>query len=283
MHTTLTLRAGDWIGEVRPDFSMNLTALSYKGIPLMRTPPSPEALQELPQMYGTPLLMPPNRTCAGQFTFDGKTYHLPINETAHNNHIHGHMLDASFTVVEQAADHVRAEFTDEAATRYPFPFRMVIEDRLNDSGYTRLMRVTNIGHTDMPLVLGFHTTFVAPDFFSVPLGRRWITDEHFIPTGERVSLEADQQIYCDGCCPKGLNTTGFYEMAGNTVVVGDFRYTAEGFDQWILFNGRGGSEYLCVEPQLGPVNGLNMPDGHLRLRPGESADFKITITHCACK
>ena len=57
------------------------------------------------------------------------------------------------------------------------------------------------------------------------------------------------------------------------------RYEAsKEFDHWILFNGGGNKGLLCVEPQLGAVNGLNKPDGHRVMKPGEVLTLWTKIT-----
>ena len=40
----------------------------------------------------------------------------------------------------------------------------------------------------------------------------------------------------------------------------------------------GESGFLCVEPQSGKVNGLNMEDGHTVLAPCEKIKFETRIT-----
>ena len=73
--------------------------------------------------------------------------------------------------------------------------------------------------------------------------------------------------------------SGYYKAGGHTAAVGRFTYTvSEEFDHWVLFNGRGESGLLCVEPQCGAVNGLNIPGGHRVLQPGESLELWTKLT-----
>ena len=56
-----------------------------------------------------------------------------------------------------------------------------------------------------------------------------------------------------------------------TYTVDEFVYTvSENFDHWITWNARGKEDYICLEPQAGKVNGLNIPDGHIVLAPEQS-------------
>ena len=49
------------------------------------------------------------------------------------------------------------------------------------------------------------------------------------------------------------------------------------FDQRVLFNGGGGQGFLCIEPQAGWVNGLNIPGAHKVLKKGQSEVYTMTI------
>ena len=52
---------------------------------------------------------------------------------------------------------------------------------------------------------------------------------------------------------------------------------SDNFDHWILFNGKGEKNLLCVEPQCGAVNGLNMKNGHRILAPQKKISFSCKI------
>ena len=72
----------------------------------------------------------------------------------------------------------------------------------------------------------------------------------------------------------GLGLIGYYLAAGHTAHIGQFSYRcSENYDHWILYNAGGNAGILCVEPQCGAVDGLNIPDGHRILSPGEKEVF----------
>ena len=58
-----------WQAEVLPAYGMNLIRLARSGSELLRTPEGETQLRREPQVYGMPLLLPPNRTAGGAFTF----------------------------------------------------------------------------------------------------------------------------------------------------------------------------------------------------------------------
>lgn len=274
--TTYTLRHQDWSCQICPEYGANVISLRHKDFPILREPASIHALKDTPALYGTPLLLPPNRTAGGRFRFEQQEYVLPINEPLHNNHLHGFLHSTKFQVIARSEDSLTTHFVNHGEV-FPFPFEITMTDTLHPEGYRRTLTITNTGTSAMPLVLAFHTTFTAPDSFLVPIRSCWTTDEHHIPTGEKAMLTPEQQAYQNGCSISGQIIRGFYEASGQTARIGDYLFSAQGFDQWILFNGDGTRGFLCIEPQLGPVNALNSGHYH-RLECGKSYEFTLEIT-----
>jgi len=259
----LRLKAGEWQAEVYPQCGMNLTALTFAGKPIFRTPADEQVLRENLYLYGNPLLMPANRTKDGRFIFCGKVYELPINEPARGNNLHGLMADAPFEVVRQTENEVCAIYQNRGE-RYPFVFDLIITDTLTVQGWRREVKLQ--AKEDMPYTLAFHSTFLEPERFSVPIGRRFVCNENYIPNGEMVPAE-----------PLGKVISGFYEAEKHVAMVEEYLFTvSENFDHWILFNGGGEQGFLCIEPQCGGVNGLNS-NAHRILRGGERDTFTLSL------
>jgi len=258
----LRLSDGDWQAEVRPEFGMNVSALLWQNTPILRAPNDTEALKNDPFLHGIPLLLPANRTKNGEFSFRDRNFSLPLNEPLRHNHIHGLMFDAPFVVTGQTGNTLRAVYQNRGE-RYPFAFDMTITDVIQE-GWRRTVELQAL--EDMPYTLAFHTTFVAPTEFSVPIGCRFVCDENYIPTGETVDAE-----------PLGNVISGFYEAAGHRARMDGFSFTvSKNFDQWVLFNGGGDKGFLCIEPQCGGVNGLNTVE-HRILKAGEREIFTLEI------
>lgn len=272
------LQRGKWRAVVLTGFGMNPVLLRCQSQPVLREPADLDMLKQSPFLYGMPLLFPPNRTRDGKFAFDGVEYSLPINEPEWRNHLHGQYYDAPFQVIAQDRCSLSAQYRS-IGKRFPFPFVLTIADRLEEEGFFRRIELCNTGRRDMPVLLGFHTTFAEPDVFSVPIGGRWETDRRYLPTGRIVSLTPEQAAFRTGCNPHGKKINGFYQSVGGTAKVGDFWYqVSPEFQQWVLFNGDGNQSFLCIEPQTGVVNGLNMPGGYIRLAAGESFFASMSIT-----
>lgn len=257
------LTCGDWQAQVYEEQGMNLTALSWREIPVFRTPNDLKTLKNDPFLYGNPLLFPANRTKNGRFSFKNREFSLPINEPAHNNNLHGQMIDAPFEVV-RCTDREIVGIYRNRGERYPFAFDMTIADVISEMGWKRTITVAAL--EDMPYTLAFHTTFVQPQTFTVPLGDHVIWDEHYIPTGETEPPK-----------PLSESISGYHRAAGLVVTVDDFVFTvSDHFDHWILYNGGGGKGFLCLEPQSGGVNGLNTGECRI-LKAGNKEEFSLTL------
>lgn len=262
----VTIQKGMWKAEIIPDFGMNLISLKYGEKEIMRRPQDMEALEKSPRLHGIPILIPANRTANGTFTFEGKTHTFPINEPLRNNNVHGLMSTAPFTVLSQTEDEITAQYQNRG-DRYPYPFDMTVNVKLTENGLEH--KLTLHALEKMPYTFAYHATFAEPKQFSVPIGRLYVRNERLLPTGEMVAID-----------DLGETFDSFFESVGNTAKLDEFLFTvSENFDSWVLFNSDGKSGFLCVEPQCGMVNGLNIPGGHRVLEAGQEETFTIQITH----
>lgn len=277
MDKIISLQNGHWYAEVVPSCGNNLISLCYDQTEILRKPDSLEALFQRPSLYGLPLLLPANRIDRGRFEFMGKEYELPINEPVRQNHIHGLLKDAPFSIVQLGCDYLVTSFRN-SGIYYPFPFEIKIFDSLTEDGLMRRLELSNIGTMPMPYTLAFHATFVEPHIFAVGIGDRYEVNERHIPTGKMLNKSDTESAYASGFDPHGVPVSGFYTANENTAVIGDFELmVSQLFDNWVLFNGGGNQGYLCIEPQCGAVNGLN--NGRCKvLEPGKQDIFVLTIT-----
>lgn len=171
-----------WEAVICPEYGAALTALTCEGKAVLRSPENMEEWEKSPYLYGNPLLFPPNRTRDGIFSFRGNTYTLPVNEPDKNNHIHGLLFDAPFSVTVRRENELCCSFQN-CGERYPFPFTISFCYKISTHGLKVGLTVKNDGRIAMPLILGFHTTFSEPQSFAVPVKERWEREERFLPTG----------------------------------------------------------------------------------------------------
>ena len=95
------------------------------------------------------------RLTNGSYTYQGKTYQLPI---------HGFAPTAKFTVTEQKTDSVTftLESSEEYYAMYPFQFRFSIRYYLEDAALHAEMKVENLDEKTMYFGLGGHPGINVP-------------------------------------------------------------------------------------------------------------------------
>lgn len=276
---TVALKHGKWVGEICPRLGGNAVSLKYDGEDVLRPLESEEQLEINPYLQGMPILLPANRTYMGRFTFEGKEYSLKVNEPANNASLHGFVHLQSFELTEYGADRATVRYTNRSAEVYPFDFTLSVYYSVDEQGFSARYEIVNDGDGNMPLTFCLHTTFVEPESFCVPIDMCQEKDSHHIPTGRYVELNDGEKEIVTGSRSKGKVISGYYRSCGNIAHVGDYTYSvSDNFDHWIFFNGRGESGLLCVEPQAGAVNGLNIEGGHIVLPPHERIEFTTRIS-----
>lgn len=269
----IILKNGPWYAEIDPNCGANVVRFDWNGEKVLRRPEeSVDAYQ-----FGMPILIPANRTENGCFSFEGKTYQLPVNEPQTPAQLHGLVHDRRFTV-ESASDRQALLSYCSTPDIYPFPFRLTVHYRLEADGIHVSHRLENIGQSNMPYTFCLHTTFQEPAFCKVPLGLEQAHNARYIPTGAYTPLKAQDLLVASGTAPHGKTISGFYRSAGQEAQIGPYRYiVSSNYDHWVLYNAGGYADILCVEPQCGGVNGLNQPNNHRVLAPGESETFDSAI------
>jgi len=115
-----------------------------------------------PYLYGMPILFPVNRISGGSFEFEGREYRFPINEPDTNCHLHGILHETSFKLIRKETDMILCRY--EATADSPYldfchSFIIDIEYRLSGDGFTHTTCIKNTSNNNMPVMIGFHTTF----------------------------------------------------------------------------------------------------------------------------
>lgn len=272
------LNAGDWQVAIDPDYGANLIFLRYKGQDVLL--PLLEATDD-PFLVGAPMLLPANRTAGGRFSFLGKTYQLPVNETRSGAHLHGRLYHAHFSI-RSVTDGQALLHYENKGELYPFPFSVTLRYCLETTGLTSVYDIQNTGDSPMPLTFGLHTNFQEPAYFRVPLDACQEKDALHLPTGRYVPLNPQERTYTQGSSSRGIPISGYYHAGGNVAQIGEFTYEVTGFDHWVLYNGGGNSGFLCIEPQLGAVNGLNDDTHRKILCSGEKIRLMTQLRRGEC-
>lgn len=153
---------------------------------------------------GIPILFPfPNRIRDGRFTWDGKSYQLPLIDPARKNAIHGFACHHPWRVVDQGADDQGAWLTGEFQTSrdapedlqlWPADNRIRVTYRLQSNMLRVEAVVDNPDQKPLPFGLGYHPYFALPateeeTSIQVPAQQYWELEET-LPTGRKKPVHA---------------------------------------------------------------------------------------------
>lgn len=261
------------------------------GADILRAPPSEQALEESPFLYGNPILFPPNRIRGGTFTFEDREYRFPVNEKDTGCHLHGRLYCTEFT-----ADEKLCKFTYTAENGeylgFPHAFALTRQYALDENGLKDSITVFNRSSQNMPLMLAFHTTFRIPFLsggtcrLSLNVKREQLRDKNYLPTGEYASGRArDNQISAGEFDPNEA-ISALYESASPMYLIDDASRTAvvmEGDDRYryrMLWSC--GKCFFVCEPQTCAIDCFHLKtspkeNGMLSIAPGKSITLSTRI------
>lgn len=247
--------------------------------------PDPEELLGRPTRGGIPVLFPfPNRIRAGRFTWAGRGYQLPLNDSTQQNAIHGFTPRRQWRVLDTGANNERAwaklEFlgsrdAPDCRDQWPADYRLTLMWELNQAALTIRAHVENADAVPLPFGLGFHPYFrvTAPsDQFSAFASARWELNDG-LPTGTVLELDehfdlrkprAVESVKLDDVYTNlneavdpatSLRTVGRVERAAIGLSV-NVRASAD-FRELVLFTPPHG-QAVCLEPYTCPTDAVNL-------------------------
>jgi aldose 1-epimerase len=279
-----------------PSMGANLVKLYNKTleIDILRTPKAEEmeTFLDRPQIFGVPLLFPPNRIEDGKYNFAGKEYQYPITIPAQNNYHHGIIKSQPFTVtntrfssdaVEVEACYFSNKVNNAIYTDFPHEFVCKIRFILTDKELTHIVTFTNLGTDPMPLGVGYHTPICLPfsknteksDYkLRLSVGKRWELTDRNLPTENLLDLSEEESLLRTG----GMVVTGKpIEIALTDEALTEngkpyhgailtnqkdnisvFYETDSQFKHWTLWNNGGEVDWVCPEPQTWAINAPNL-------------------------
>ena len=299
----MKLKNGDWSAVIDLNHGANCIALRNKkyNARLLRELPQDGELDN-PYLYGMPILFPVNRIENGRFEFEGRQYVFPINEPSTGCHLHGELHRTAFEAIEITNRKIKCRYV--ATKRHPylsFPheFEIVMEYELKDDGFYHTVTVTNLSDDNMPLFLGFHTTFHTlftdnsrPEdirvFAEISEEYERYMEINYLPTGKKPEFDTTSRSLADGTYkPFEEKTSRHYRGQGSmslTDVARGLRMVYENDKKYgfrLIYNG-GCDGYICLEPQTCLANCQNSPfsreeGGFDFLQPGESKTYGSRI------
>jgi aldose 1-epimerase len=158
----------------------------------------------VPTRSGHPVLFPfPGRLRDGRFTFEGKTYQFPLNDSTKRHAIHGFTPRNPWRTADWNGDEefafVTGEFRlrdqlPEALGQWPADFKLSVTYRLYADRLRVDAMVENRGTGPLPFGLGYHPYFRLPGVTDPDVGghvlkanveQLWEADAENLPTGWR--------------------------------------------------------------------------------------------------
>lgn len=246
--------------------------------------------------YESALMYPfPSRIPGGVYTFEGKTYQLPANETARGNAMHGFVHPKVFVVENE---HV----SDDAATLtvayvysgnydgYPFPFELRVRYQLSAAGFAMTHAATNTAASAAPAAFGWHPYFRIDNTptdamqIEIPSDTVVLFDESMIPTGQgafdRQGAFDLRDVVLDNCFvlkPASGTLETKLSAPRHDLTVRIAQETGTGKFNFLVVYTPPSRTSVAVEPITANVNAFNSGDGLVVLQPGETLSGVLTV------
>ena len=286
---------GDYVALLVPSVGANLVRLANTklGVEILRTPAADEieTFKSRPQIFGLPILFPPNRIEDGRYTFEGRTYQYPITIEKEQNYHHGILKGEPFVVSKAIEDdeavkiecrYYSNEANDAIFRHFPHPFKCKIVYKLSAKGLKQEVVFSNRSEQSMPIGVGFHTPIMIPfaggeaaDYrMRVAVGEQVELSERNLPTGKTLPLneqfaklrgEGLQVTACEaieaGFTLREIEVDGkpYRGAVVEKIDTGVKAYyeVDEQTTYWTIWNNGGQVPYCCPEPQSWTTNAPN--------------------------
>ncbi|MFJ4434871.1 aldose 1-epimerase [Streptomyces sp. NPDC088923] len=241
--TTLTTRTSSL--TVRPDLGARLGSLRVGEYELLRPG----------DHYGSfPMAPFCGRTRDGRFTNGGTIHQLPLNDDP--NAIHGTARDHRWTtapVPDTEDGRPTAAFTYDLAEPWPYTGRVTQVMELGEDALTLRMGIETYGDS-FPGQVGWHPWFrrnlgQGGEDVKIEFQPAWQEERgaDHLPTGRRIDPLPGPWDDCFGM-PDGVTVLLTWP--------GELELTVTSPEKWVVVYDEQ-ADWVCVEPQTGPPNGLN--------------------------
>jgi aldose 1-epimerase len=245
-------------------------------------------------LYPSALLAPwVNRVRNGNYSFEGRNYQLPINESNLGNAIHGFLARKKFEISEEKYNDDSAEvslihnYTGDFPG-YPFPFIFTLTYSLSSKGtFAVNFKCQNNGDTNMPFACGWHPYFKIANAdishleinFSPTL--KYISDPQMIPMAEEsVSIPMPvrfSETTLDNVFKLESQTEHLTELSDRESKISLFlKQNSVEFPYLVVFAPHS-ENCVAIEPMTGNTDAFNTGDGLQVLSPNEKFTSLVEI------
>lgn len=251
-----------------------------------------------PFLCGMPILFPANRIKEGRFVFETREYRFPINEPSTGCHLHGNLHHCKFELLSAGTDFAVCYYRPRAKEEFfggIHEFEIVMLYRLTEKGLEQRTTITNCSETNMPLIMGFHTTFAVDNETTCVYAdvEDYVERDSatYLPTGNIIQSDEITEQIQQGKYVIGARGLSRFYKAGKKgdMYIHDLdnhniiRYSNSANMRYrMLFKGNS-IGYICLEPQNCMIDCLNGTfDSEYSefqfLKPDESETYSSSIT-----
>lgn len=269
-----------------------------KGLTLfsvIKTPPTPQSLQEDTKSASELLFPFASRIPDGQYTFLGKTYQLHKNETGGRNAIHGLVRKHPFKLEEQIVQpdsaSIKLSFHLDSAEGYPFEVKFFVTYQLHADGrFIVSYNAVNEGHEPCPVMFGWHPYFMLGNEdvdawkIDIPSERIVTFNDNMIPNG---TAPFNQHLpfllhkhELDNCfiIDNSTGTVATKLISENQHVTLNIQQeTGEGKFNYLVLYTPPTRDCIAIEPLTGNVDAFNNGEGLNILAKGHAINGTITV------
>lgn len=305
---TLADTVGTVRAEVWPGFGFNCLRWQVRrtdgdwGDLLYRDPTWEQ--NPVPTRSGHPILFPfPNRLRHGRFTFDGREYQLPLNESTGTHAIHGFTPRNPWRVVGAGGERDHAWITGQfrlshdlprSAHLWPADFVFTVTYRLTATTLTVECLVENPDAKPLPFGIGYHAYFCCPNApgatademtLQAATGERWELDGG-LPTGKQEPA-AGEYDFRTARPVGGTNLDALYtrdpvqtELAtlGHPTAPGRLSVSADPVFGHLLLFTPPHRQAVAIEPYTCVTDAANRPDAGWRVLP-PGGEFAASVSY----
>lgn len=210
-------------------------------------------------------MFPPNRIDGGEFEFDGRRYIFPVSDRKNFCSLHGNINEEEFQIIDKRENSVSLSVNKDFFGEVFQPFSIIVNYALGGDGLRQTVIIKNRSDKNMPLAVGFHTSFNIPftdngnveDIRITAVVKKEIErNDRCLPTGKSFEIKSNFVTVK----PSDFISRVYEAHSSGEIVFDDGRekfsvtYSPdEKFLFRVLFNG-GRREFFCAEVQTCNVN-----------------------------
>ena len=206
-----------------------------------------------------------------------------FNGAAYPIEVHG-LADLVPWQVKSADDTaIELTLTPNGLTKfvYPFDFSLTMRYTLTGSTATLALTVANTGDKALPFSVGFHPYFAASKLDNVAFDIDAATCSKSAKGEQPAAPETITLTRKEGSADSIRLMTGVKSPMRFTDSGNGHKVTVS-FDESVFTNGvlwqQDAESFVCMEPWNGWANSVNEAGHHIELNPGESKEFKWSVT-----